>query len=122
MEKDKIFFSENGLTVTSANYLANLAKETYKSVEAELSNIVFYNTEVGLLSSQETKPMRIGNTVDDLNAIEQKLDYIAELKSLIAWLREAMKAKSRLFREINDLTDETIATTLGIELPQTPIK
>lgn len=32
MEKDKIFFAENGLTSTSANHIANLAKGSFSSV------------------------------------------------------------------------------------------
>ena len=32
MQKDKIYFGENGLTSTSANHIANLAKEYYQTL------------------------------------------------------------------------------------------
>jgi uncharacterized protein (DUF305 family) len=37
MEQDLTFFAENGLTSTSANHIANLAKEYVKAQEQELS-------------------------------------------------------------------------------------
>lgn len=37
MKKDEIFFGEQGLTTTSANHLANKAKEAYLALEQLLS-------------------------------------------------------------------------------------
>ena len=122
MEKDYIFLGDNGLTATSANFISNLAKEAYKSVEEELNSVRLTTTDVGLLSSNETKQMKIGNTTDDLDAMEKKLMYIAKLKSLIAWLREAIKAKSRLVLEATHLSDEEAAKALGLEIPTEPKK
>lgn len=53
MEKDLIFFKKEGeegvaLTSTSANHIANLAKEYIQGVEMQLNNISFYNTEIAL--------------------------------------------------------------------------
>lgn len=97
MKKDLIFFGDSGLTNTSANYIANLAKELYNSIEKELNNIVFYTTTVKLIGSKEESLIQGGVTsVDD---IPNKLNDIAQLKSLIAWLREAIKAKDRLYKE-----------------------
>lgn len=62
MQKDRIFLGEKGLTETSANFIANLAKEAYKSADEELSYLKLTTTDVGLLSSEETKTMRVGNT------------------------------------------------------------
>lgn len=120
MEKDKIFFASEGLTTTSANHIANLAKEAYKSAESELNNIVFYTTEIGLLGSYETNTLKEGVTENYLDSIEPTLMKIAQLKSLIAWLREAIKAKDRLIREASGLSDTTIAEALGITLPEMP--
>ena len=97
MKKDEIFFGDNGLTSTSANFVANLAKEMYTGIETELNHLHFYSTTVGLISGGQDRIIR--NGVTSLDDIEQKLKDIAQLKSLIAWLREAITAKDRLIAE-----------------------
>jgi len=116
MEKDKIFFAESGLTTTSANYVANLAKEHYKGLERELFLISLYSTSVSLLDSSENKLLREGNT--DIDSIEEKLQEITACKSLIAWLREAISAKTRL---INEAAASSYGN-YGLEVPECPIK
>lgn len=114
MEKDKIFFGESGLTTTSANYTANMCKELYRGLEQELQAIVFYTTTVKLLDSSEVNLIREGvTTVSD---VKQKLQDIAQLKSLIAWLREAIKAKERLIKEAENTSYEDY----GLEVPERP--
>lgn len=120
MEKDKIFFAEEGITLTSANYIANLAKESYKKIESQLNNVVFYTTEIGLLGSRDMNTLKEGMSSYVLDTIEEQLMKIAQLKSLIAWLREAIKAKENLIREAQKLSDEEIAKALGISIPDFP--
>lgn len=98
MKKDEIFFGDNGLTSTSANFIANLAKEMYAGIEAELDHLHFYSTTVGLVSGGQDRIIR--NGVSSLEDIEQKLKDVAQLKSLIAWLREAISARDRLITEV----------------------
>lgn len=97
MEKDKIFFGEQGLTTTSANFIANLAKESYTSTERQLSDITLFTTKLKLLSGGEATILNEGLTTT--LHFEASLQEIAQLKSLIAWLREAIKAKQRLIKE-----------------------
>lgn len=97
MKKDEIFFGNDGLTSTSANFVANLAKEMYAGMEAELDHIHFYSTTVGLIGGGQDRIVR--NGVSSIDDIEQKLKDIAQLKSLIAWLREAIAARDRLITE-----------------------
>ena len=120
MEKDKIFFGESGLTTTSANYTANLAKEAYRLLEDGLNQIRYYTTYVGLLSSDEPKELRVGDTKEQLSQLENSLRSIADLKTLIAWLREAIKAKERLIKEASDLSNEEVCKILGITMPERP--
>ena len=120
MEKDRIFFGSEGLTTTSANHIANLAKESYMALEQELSDIKFYSTEIGLLSSDATKVLCTGVSQDYLDTIQDKLHKIAQYKSLIAWLREAIKAKARLVEEAEEMSLNRIADTLGLEYPIQP--
>ena len=116
MEKDKIFFSpENqGLTTTSANHIANLCKEAYMALEKELDEIQFVNSSVKLISSDSRNVLSEGIT--EVDSLQPKLLRIAQLKSLIAWLREAIKAKERLISEAKNLT----FADLDIETPITP--
>lgn len=120
MEKDKIFFAENGLTTTSANHIANIAKERYQTFEKSLEDITFITNEVSLLGSSKIDTLRVGVGKDTLNELKDNLLLLAQYKSLIAWLREAIKAKERMIHAAQILSDAAIAKTLGIELPIVP--
>lgn len=116
MEKDKIFFSSDGLTSTSANYYANIAKELYRLTDEFLSKIVFYTTKVKLIGSSEESLLREG--WDDVSFVEDNLKTIAQLKSLIAWCREAVKAKDRLILEAQNSGYEDY----GLQCPEKPVR
>ena len=114
MQKDLIFFGESGLTSSSANHVANLSKEAYQQIEKELSNIRFVDKKMSLIGQSEEQLISEGvKTVSD---IDGKLDRVAKLKSLICWLREAIKAKERLLEEVNHITFEDC----GFEIPEQP--
>ena len=116
MEKDMIFFGSNGLTNTSANNNANLAKEAYQQLEKELANIRFYNKEMSLIGTNSKELISEGT--GDISEIEKKLQKVAQLKSLIAWFREAIKAKERLLKEANNMGFEDF----NLEQPERPVK
>lgn len=116
MKKDMIFFGENGLTMTSANYIANLSKEYYMQIEMELDNVRFYSKSMSLIGSAVSQIISEGT--DDVSKIQSKLDKVARLKSLIAWIREAVKAKSSLLDEVDNMG----FVDFGIEVPETPDK
>ena len=96
---NKIFFGESGLTCTSANHIANLAKERIADLESWLANISFTNTTISLIGSSEKSLIESGITEEELKLIPEKIIEVANMKSLIAWLREAIKAKERLYKE-----------------------
>lgn len=120
MEKDKIFFNESGLTTTSANHVANLAKEAVETLVTSVEGIQFYETKLALLGSEKSNIIELGTTPELLDSIKPKLMEIAQYKSLIAWLREAIKAKERLILEAKNLLDEEIIEKLKIETPERP--
>jgi hypothetical protein len=102
MKKDFIFLGVNGLTSTSANFIANIAKEMYQEEETKLDNVRFYTTTISLIGSTEKHTISEGvNTTCD---ICPSLERIAKLKSLIAWLREGIKAKENLIKEVASAT------------------
>lgn len=121
MEKDLVYFGEDGITSTSANHIANMAKEYYQTLESQLKGISFYKESVTVIGSDVKTVLQEGlnNNLEDL---EEKLLKIAEAKSLIAWLREANSAKNDLLCEIHNLysfTSEYCKRTEQ-ELPKEP--
>lgn len=99
MEK-KVFFGENGLTSTSANHVANMAKEYISNIEEQLNDIVFYDTSVSLIGGESTVT---GHGIGEMDvlAIPAMINTIMDAKSLCAWIREAIKEKDRLIKVIN---------------------
>lgn len=117
MKKDLIFFSQdgNGLTSTSANHIANMAKEMVREVESSLAGLTFYSTSVSLIGSETINTLKQGSTKEDLEQVQQKLMTVAKANSLIAWLREAIKAKERLLKEVETMTASQYMELKGIK-------
>jgi hypothetical protein len=117
---NSVFFSENGLTSTSANHIANLAKETIQSIQQELDSTRFVNIDLGLIGSSDKQRILYGKPEEFINTIEEKLEQISKYTALIAWLREAIKAKDELFSRLCSSTYEEVAKNIGIEKPKEP--
>lgn len=119
-----IFFSQDGkgLTSTSANHVANMAKEMIRSLTSELEELVFYSTDVALIG--EDKISRLANGADDdaVTAVTDKLFRIAKAKSLIAWLREAIKEKDYMIAKTRRMTMVEFAEMEGVTLEDEPEK
>lgn len=124
MKKDMIFFSPdgNGLTSTSANHIANLAKEMVREVEASLAGLTLYSTSVELIGTNARNTLSQGTPLAELGAVPDRLHTIAKANSLIAWLREAIKAKERLLGEVEDMDMDEYMALKGIELPPVPAR
>ena len=117
MEKDKIFFGEQGLTLTSANYIANLAKEYYQTYDSRLQSMTFYDKTMSTLEGSESHLLSKGWGLADLAEVEELLDKLVKYKSLIAWLREAIKAHETMRKEIENLNLSTYCELKGLEEP-----
>ena len=110
------FFGEYGLTSTSANHIANLAKEYYQSLEAELEATNFVKEEISIVGSMERTETNTG-TPDILNKIDENIKNIIAAKALIAWLREAIKAKNDLTTDLSHyISDEY----MNLRTPERP--
>lgn len=108
MNKNEIFFAEVGLTSTSANHIANLAKEYVQNIQAEINNLALYSEEVSLISADSYKKLSEGVDSVTLASIPAKLEKISNAKSLIAWLREAIKAKAAMLDNVSKMAlDDT---------------
>lgn len=114
---DSIYLGDKGITSTSANYLANLAKEVAKKTEAQLSNITFTNKTVELINGDK-KTLRKG-WMSTLQVAEM-LTRISNLNAFCAWMREAIKAKENALSKISALSLTEFCNIKGIEKPVCP--
>lgn len=95
----KTFFSQVGLTSTSANYIANIAKEIVDAMNFD-KNFSFLTKSVKPISDNASSVvLSNGITEDELGALKDNLTKKAALHSLIAYLREAIKAKDHIISE-----------------------
>ena len=110
------FFGAEGLTNTSANFIANKAKEMYEN-----SNNVFFDfvtSEVSVIGMDRKVVSHKGMTLDEFNKSIDEVANVGKLKSLIAWLREAIKARQTMVDAVKNIDAEDYAEELGIELPE----
>ena len=125
MQKDLVFFKKEGeegvaLTSTSANHIANLAKEYIQGVETQLNNVCFFNAEVSLVGSTGASIIQTGGTSEVLNNLQSLLEGVAQAKSLIAWLREGIKAKENLMKDLQNIGLEGWCNENGLAYPEAP--
>lgn len=122
MDKDMIFFATegHGLTSTSANHVANLAKEMIRGLESSLASLTLFSTSVSLIGSETSDLLTQGAKSDELADVQRKLHAVAKAKSLIAWLREAIKAKEHLLREAESMTNTDYIKLKGLEAVKPP--
>ena len=103
----KKFFDVKGVTSTSANYLSNITKEIIKSYVV-FDDISFETTSVRDFRENDGKVfiVNMGISVNDFNDLNQKLENKAKLNSLIAWFREAIKARESQMEKIESMNFE----------------
>lgn len=108
-----IFFGTTGLTSTSANTVANWAKEYV----AKTPSISFVGESIKVIGSNDQTIIKKGDTEIDTEYLKTK----AKAYSLIAWLREAIKTREELASSIMRLTIEDYCKLKGIEEPIAPV-
>lgn len=104
MKQDKIFFGEQGLSATSADFIANLAKEMLRKDESKIAGINFVCEQISPFNNPVKSEITIGMEEDEVRNIPVIMERIVRLKSLIAWLREAIKAKDRLLKDVENMS------------------
>lgn len=119
MEKDLIFFGEGGITDTTANKIADFAKLSYTDEETALSSMSFINESIETINGETSKAISFG--VKDLSDVEDRIQYIGDLKALCAWLREAIAAHQRLLKEMENYSfDDYCQKYHNEDLPERP--
>lgn len=96
MEFKSKFLGADGLTQTSANHIANIAKEMYEGIEAKMASIRLFNRDYTLAINGQTYRVENESAKDELSSLAESIREVSALKSLIAWLREGIKAKAAL--------------------------
>ena len=82
-EINRVFFGEKGITSTSANHLANLAKECMESNRRALEGVGFITSTVRLLSGGQASILTEGRNEQYLSSIPEALAKTYEkLKAL----------------------------------------
>lgn len=120
--ENSVFFAGNGLTSTSANHVANLAKEYVQDIESRLANVKLYKSEVALIGTDTKNLLSDGWGNAAISEIGNLLETVTEAKSLIAWLREAIKARSKMLNEAEQLTLDEWADANNVTLPVKPTR
>ena len=118
----EVFFSEHGLTSTSASHLADLAQEVIAGNEAKLKNMTFVTTKVDIVgsASESGKTICVGYDENILNQVHPLLEDIASMNAFCAWMREAVKAKDKELKQVANFTFEEWCTLQGVEIPSSP--
>ena len=79
---NSVFFGNEGMTSTSANYYANIAKEIQEAAAERLNHVRFFNASVAVIGSDNKQLMIAGNT--DLEFIERDLKQQSEMFTFFA--------------------------------------
>lgn len=116
--KESVFFGNEGLTSTSANYYANVAQEMIQAAAERLNSVKFYQVFVASIGGGEKQLMTVGQTSMDF--IEKGLEKSAEMNSFCAWVREAIKKKEEMISSISAYSIEKWARENGVEIPEEP--
>lgn len=91
------FFGTSGYTSTSANYIANKAKEMVEGINAD--SIDFITTKVSSLNNNTEMILSRGLKESQLNTLIERQIIASKLNGLISWMREAIRAKENLLNQ-----------------------
>lgn len=116
--KESVFFGNEGLTSTSANYYANVAQEMIQAATERLNSVKFYQVFVASIGGGEKQLMTVGQTA--MGFIEKDLEKSAEMNSFCAWVREAIKKKEEMISSVSACSIEKWARENGVEIPEEP--
>jgi hypothetical protein len=113
------YFSNEGMTSTTANYYANIAKELQNAALERLNSVTFYNISIAVIGSSEKQIMSEGNPC--LDFIMDDLLTVSSMNAFCAWVREAIKEKEEQQRSVFRMSMEEWAKIQGLELPVMPV-
>ena len=114
---------EKGMTSTSANKLANLAKERNREDMLLIQNVRFFNEVMTLLVNPTEKVVLsegLKGSQEEFDKLREALLRTARFNAFISWVRVAISAKETLIQEVDDTVLRTWCKKQGIEFPVEP--
>ena len=115
---NKVFFAKEGLTATSANHVANIAKEYAQRIATHANTLRLYTKSARLLG--DTQPSIVEAPLDTLDAIPDVIRRVAQCNALIGWLREAINEREKGLKSVQDYNFKVWADDNNITLPEQP--
>ena len=115
---NNVYFGKEGMTSTSANFYANIAKEMIQQTEERLNSVKFYEISISAIGSSVKQLMSQGTT--DISFIDNALREVAEANAFCAWVREAIKEKEAQQLAISRMDMYGWAEEQGIEVIESP--
>ena len=92
---NKVFFAkegEKGITAASANHICNVAKERANTLFSKVAMCSYVDETIGAINSEVTRQCKVASPVRT-ESIVSAFEAIGKFHGLIAYLREAIKAK-----------------------------
>lgn len=102
------FFGKDGISATSANHIANMAKELRVSLEKFIERSTFISTTARIIGEDNASIISVGRDEKDLQMITDSIESIGKLNALIAYLREAIKEKESLTNKALNYSSEEL--------------
>ena len=90
------FFGDKGLTKTSAQHTKDVAGHSIEQMQEEIANMSFINETANIIGNNISHVLSYGKKIEFLNTLPDMMKTIAKVKSLQAWLGEAIKEKNAI--------------------------
>lgn len=116
---NKVFFAKDGLTSTSANHIANMAKEHAQRISSEVDSLRLYSKSARLLG--DSQPTVVEIPLDTLDEIPEVIRRVGQCNALIGWLREAINEREQELKAVQNYSFMTWAEDHDIALPEKPV-
>ncbi|HAW45114.1 MAG TPA: hypothetical protein DCW60_02020, partial [Sutterella sp.] len=104
---------EQGLTATSASFLAGLASQECKRLKKIVEGATFYDIHLQIMLDDKSRLMHKGKDATYLEGLPEVVRRIGELTAFIAYTHEAIKEKERRTEYVDGLMFED-----WLELPE----
>lgn len=120
---EKAFFDEKGITATSANYLANMAKEAMQENQKFFDSLSLYSTDAYFIGNPNKSTIKKATAKEDFDSIAERIQNMCEYNAFIAWVREAIKEKDRMLTLMRTIDLDSYMGIFGIKLerPERPV-
>lgn len=115
---NQVFFGKEGLTSTSANHVANMAKEYAERIGQDVKTLRLFTQKARLLSDNTEALLQL--PLDCLDEIPNAIRDISKCNALIGWLREAIAERDKCKKETMNCTFFQWAQNNNVIVPVPP--